>query len=319
VEKAGKLYIPPIQYNVDPHRCVPYDEGDPDWDKKPWIISCGGCHATGTSIEKNTFVEPGVGCEACHGPGSWHSALPKTAVFEKRQTIINPAKLTMGVAVQICGSCHTRGESTKVKGAGWPVGYEPGKAIGTFFKETTFAAGDVKEVYANEFAKGHHQQYLDWKQSVHYKEGVTCTSCHFVHQIGMPPTRSQTVQAGSKQCLTCHEIINKNLAHSIHSFGNCIGCHMPRIAKSAESGDIHSHVFVCLLPKDSLANPAIPNSCDGCHFLRGESLEYLQAAWDALVKLPVPVGAPVKMAIPGTEAPKEAPKKAEAAKKSPKK
>lgn len=320
VERNGKLYIPPIQYNIETHRWVSYGEGDPDWDKKaPWIVTCGGCHATGVSIEKNTFIEPGVGCEACHGPGSWHAALPKTAVFEKRQTIINPAKLTMGVAVQICGSCHTRGESTKVKGAGWPVGYQPGKAIGPFYKETTFASGDVKMVYANEFAKGHHQQYLDWKQSTHSKEGVTCTSCHFVHQIGMPPTRSQTVQAGSKQCLTCHEIINKNLAHSIHSFGNCIGCHMPRIAKSAESGDIHSHVFVCLLPKDSLANPAIPNSCDACHFLKGESLEYLQAAWDALVKLPVPVGQPVKMAIPETAAPKEAPKKAEAAKKSPKK
>src|SRR5512139_4179899 len=47
VEKDGKLYIPPIMYNIDSHRWVPYDEGDPDWDKKPWIISCGGCHATG--------------------------------------------------------------------------------------------------------------------------------------------------------------------------------------------------------------------------------------------------------------------------------
>ena len=52
---------------------------------------------------------------------------------------------------------------------------------------------------------------------------------------------------------------------------------------------------------------------------RGEDDKYLQAAWDALVKLPVPVGGPVKLAIPETEAPKEAPKKAKAAKKSPKK
>jgi hypothetical protein len=94
---------------------------------------------------------------------------------------------------------------------------------------------------------------------------------------------------------------------------------MPRIGRSAESGDIHSHVFVCLLPKDSLANPDTPNSCDGCHFLKGESLEYLQAAWDALVKLPVPVGSPVKMAIPEVEAPKEASNPGEAAKKRPKK
>ena len=82
-----------------------------------------------------------------------------------------------------------------------PVGYEPGKALEAYFKSVSFAAGDVKDVYANEFSKGHHQQYIDWVQSKHADEGVTCTSCHFVHQIGVPPTRSQTQAAGSKQCL----------------------------------------------------------------------------------------------------------------------
>jgi formate-dependent nitrite reductase cytochrome c552 subunit len=317
VEKDGKLYIAPINYNIETHRWVNYNEDK--WDKKPWILGCGGCHATGVNIEKNNFVEPGVGCEACHGKGSWHAALPKTEVFEKRGTIINPAKLTMGVAVQICGSCHNRGDATKHKGAEWPVGYEPGKALEAYYKSTSFAAGDVRHVYANEFSKGHHQQYIDWSQSVHAKEGVTCTSCHFVHQIGVPPTRSQTVQAGSRQCLVCHEMINKNLAHSIHSFGNCVGCHMPRIAQSAESGDIHSHVFVALLPKDTLANPAIPNSCQVCHKHKKEDLKHLQDDWDALVKLPPPVGEPVRLKIPRGDTPKEAPKKAEAPKEAPKK
>ena len=26
-------------------------------------------------------------------------------------------------------------------------------------------------LYANEFSKGHHQQYIDWKQSKHFNEG----------------------------------------------------------------------------------------------------------------------------------------------------
>ncbi|MFH1122862.1 MAG: multiheme c-type cytochrome [Pseudomonadota bacterium] len=288
VEKEGKLYIAPIQYNADTHEWVNYHEHD--WDKRPWITGCGGCHATGVDIEKNSFSEPGVACEACHGKGSWHTALPKTAVFEKRQTIVNPAKLTMGVAVQICGSCHNRGKATKFKGAGWPVGYEPGKSLEAYYKSTSFAAGDAAHVYANEFSKGHHQQYIDWVQSKHYREGVTCTSCHYVHQIGVPPTRSQTFSAGSKQCFTCHVQVNANLAHSIHSFANCIGCHMPRIAKSAESGDIHSHVFVTLLPQDTLRNPDVPNSCQTCHKHKNQDLKELQENWERLAKLPKPVG-----------------------------
>jgi len=288
VEKEGTLYIAPIQYNVDTHLWVNYNEAT--WDKNPWILGCGGCHATGVNIEKKDFKEPSVGCEACHGKGSWHAALPKTAVFEKRQTIVNPAKLTTGAAVQICGSCHNRGKSTKHEGAHWPVGYSPGRGLEAYFKSVSYAGGELKDMYANEFSSGHHQQYIDWVQSKHHTEGVVCTSCHYVHQIGMPPTRSQTVFAGSKQCLNCHTTINNNKAHSIHTFGNCVGCHMPRIAKSAESGDIHSHVFVALLPKDTLANPVIPNSCQTCHEHKKADLNKLQAAFDAMNQLPKPVG-----------------------------
>jgi hypothetical protein len=111
-----------------------------------------------------------------------------------------------------------------------------------------------------------------------------------VHQIGIPATRSQTFGAGSKQCFQCHELVNKNLGHSIHSFANCVGCHMPRIAKSAESGDIHSHVFKTLLPSDTIKNPDIPNSCQACHKHKNDDLKELQEEWEKLAQLPVPVG-----------------------------
>ena len=54
--------------------------------------------------------------------------------------------------------------------------------------------------------------------------------------------------SAEKQCLSCHVKTGLTAVHSIHTFGKCVGCHMPLIAKSAESRDIHSHVFVTLLP-----------------------------------------------------------------------
>ncbi|MGL1863776.1 MAG: multiheme c-type cytochrome [Pseudodesulfovibrio sp.] len=293
VEKDGVLFISPIQYNTETDRWVNYHEKD--WDKRPWLLKCGGCHTTGTKLDPNdsskgTFVEPGVGCEACHGAGSWHTALPKTAVFDKRETIVNPAKLPRGTAVQICGSCHNRGKSTMEKGAGWPVGYEPGKALGTYYKSTSYAAGDKNHVYPNEFAKKHHQQYIDWLQSGHRREGVTCTSCHSVHQLGMSSTGFQTKGTGSKSCLSCHEQVNQNQAHSIHSFANCVGCHMPRVAKSAESADIHSHIFKTLLPSVTINNPENPNSCQTCHRHKDDNLVELQARFEKLAGMPVPQG-----------------------------
>lgn len=288
IERNGILYIAPVQYFADTDRWVNYNEDT--WEKNPWLLKCGGCHATGVDLDKQKFVEPSVGCEACHGRGSWHAALPKTAVFEKRQTIINPAKLTMGTAVQICGACHNRGTSTKHKDASWAVGYEPGRALESYFKSTT----STRYLYGNQFSKSHHQQYIDWKQSKHAKEGVTCTSCHYVHQIGIAPTRSQTRVAGSKQCFECHVQVNQNMAHSIHSFANCVGCHMPRVVTSAESGDLHSHVFVALLPSETLKNKEMPNSCQTCHKHKGQDLQELQAQWEALAKIPKPVGMPIE-------------------------
>jgi formate-dependent nitrite reductase cytochrome c552 subunit len=293
IERDGELYITPIQFNIDTGRWVNYHEHD--WLKRPWIAKCGGCHATGVDLDTKSFIEPGVGCESCHGPGSKHAALPRTAIYEKRETIVNPGKLTGGIAVQVCGSCHNRGKATQAK-AGWPVGYRPGKALETYYKSTSFEGGDVKHVYANEFAKGHHQQYLDWKQSKHAAEGVTCVTCHTVHELGNPAVlRGQTVEKGSKQCLTCHEMTNPVGAHAIHSFGNCIGCHMPRIAKSAESGDIRSHVFVALLPEVTIKNPKVPNSCQTCHRHKDEDLEDLQRRYEALAAYPSPRGKVVEL------------------------
>jgi formate-dependent nitrite reductase cytochrome c552 subunit len=217
-------------------------------------------------------------------------ALPKTAVFNKRMTIVNPSKLTPGTAVQICGSCHNRGKSTKHDKAEWPVGYQPGKALSAHYQSISYAGGAKGNMYPNELSKGHHQQYIDWVQSKHQEEGVTCVACHYVHQLGVPSTRAQTKYSGSQQCLSCHTVVNNNLAHSIHSFANCIGCHMPRIATSAESGDLHSHAFFVLLPKETLQNKGIPNSCQSCHRHKTEDLAGLQQRFDALAKLPKPQG-----------------------------
>jgi hypothetical protein len=69
---------------------------------------------------------------------------------------------------------------------------------------------------------------------------------------------------------------------------------MPRIVTSAESGDLHSHVFLALLPADTLKNPVVPNSCQTCHKHKSQDLKELQREWEALAKIPKPVGQPIQ-------------------------
>jgi hypothetical protein len=82
VEKDGTLFISPVQYNSETDKFVNYHEAD--WDKRPWLLKCGGCHTTGVDLEKQKFIEPAVGCEACHGPGSWHFASPTTEFYKNQ-------------------------------------------------------------------------------------------------------------------------------------------------------------------------------------------------------------------------------------------
>ncbi len=282
IQRNGNLYVAPIEYDIWENRWIAYNEDV--WEKRSWIEDCSGCHATGVDLEKSTFVEGRVGCEACHGPGSHHVVLPKTAVFKKRLTIVNPATLPAGLRTQICGSCHSTGVSTRQKDVAWPVGYRPGRALGPYFDSPYPVTMDITFAFGNGLAQGHHQEYNAWKLSTHAKQGVTCTSCHFVHQLGVAPTQFQTMASGSEQCLRCHRVINTNLSHSIHSFSNCVGCHMPRIITSTESGTTHSHAFIALLPRDTLSTDRVPNSCQRCHKHRDADLATLQQVFDGLTK-----------------------------------
>jgi hypothetical protein len=50
VQKEGKLFIAPIEYDAWSHEWTSYHEAD--WNQRPWIEKCGGCHATGVDLEK---------------------------------------------------------------------------------------------------------------------------------------------------------------------------------------------------------------------------------------------------------------------------
>jgi hypothetical protein len=72
---------------------------------------CGACHTTGYRPNGHqddlpgivgTWAEPGVQCEACHGPGGLHAS--------------NPYGIQMKIDRdrELCGECHSRGDVTQV-------------------------------------------------------------------------------------------------------------------------------------------------------------------------------------------------------------
>jgi hypothetical protein len=304
LKREGKdLIVLPAQYNITTGQWKAYLPDKPN--KRLWFNECSGCHATGVDPEKKTFVEMGVGCEACHGPGGNHvEAVPGYEI----PTIIQARRLTPAQAAQICGSCHTRGRDKTGKYA-YPVDYQIHKGeanMRLFFKEARPDNGDESEYFwPSGESKYSNQQYLDWKQSQHAKVGVVCVSCHNVHRASstlvstgdgggpgfLDAIISKTRLFEDRLCKSCHTTIQYRSVHKIHTFGSCVACHMPKVATIGEAGDSHSHTFSFMYPQASLKEGGVdkqPNACSSCHHHKDTPVEALIGFVEAAQKNDMP-------------------------------
>jgi hypothetical protein len=310
--KQGKdLLVLPAQYNFITGEWKDYLTDQPE--KRNWWTECAGCHATGVDPKQKTFVEMGVACEACHGPGSNHVEAEKGYEIP---TVISGARLTPHLAAQICGSCHTGGREKSGKYA-YPVDYQIHKGVGNIrFYFNEFNKQDNPELFWPSGESRHsNQQYLDWKKSEHAKVGVTCITCHEVHSsksalhsVGEVPNplvviRSKTRLFEDQLCKSCHTTIQVRAAHRIHTFGSCVRCHMPKITKIGEAGDAHSHTFRFMFPQATLTAGGLdkqPNACNSCHHHKDSPVENMVGFLEAAKKNDMPKPFLVHQSAPET-------------------
>lgn len=300
-KEGDDLTVLPASYLFNTGEWKPYLPNEPA--RRNWWTECAGCHATGVDPKKKTFVEGGIACEACHGPGSNHvEAVPGFEI----PTIISAARLNSALSAQICGSCHTRGRDKDGKYA-FPVDYQTHKGeanLRLYFTEIRPDNDDEsKYFWPSGESKYSNQQYLDWKQSEHAKVGVVCATCHSVHQSKTGITanvdasnlllaiRSKTRLFEDRLCKSCHTTVQYRSVHRIHTFGSCVRCHMPRVASIGEAGDAHSHTFRFMYPQATLKAGGIdkqPNACNSCHHHKDTPVEDLIGFLEAAKKNDMP-------------------------------
>ena len=302
----GSLHVLPVEWNIKEmawkdrsgkERHYPGDGGYWSDTESIWQYKCGSCHATGMKINYNkasdtfrtTWVDLGIGCESCHGPGSQHLNAAKVLFEGEEDTIVNPSKLPPKLRADVCGQCHNWGVSTtkvtnRKKGFperySFPYGYEVGRPLYLYYLE------------GPEDGKKHHQQYNEWKESTHSEAGIICSTCHAVHQEGAhrSPNKAQTKLPADMLCKSCHTSLERKAAHKIHTFGSCIACHMLKT-----KGFEHSHTFKFVSPEESLRAGGVDkklNSCSGCHHHKDDKLSGLIEFLDAIKKddMPLPYG-----------------------------
>jgi hypothetical protein len=192
------------QYNIPTNKWVRYVQSAPG--SAPYTYACYKCHTTGPSQTKTTefekypgiegsWAEYGVGCEACHGPGSAHISNP---------TGVKPSK----EGYETCNNCHARDRSLTNTRVEWLPATVGGEATG-FIR--------------------HREQGDMMIASKHHLNGMTCATCHNPHKSVYYKLGGIKTTVTCEGCHPGHEIPG----HST-SVATCTDCHMPNAAKNGD-------------------------------------------------------------------------------------
>ncbi len=282
--RVGDDYYPlPAQWDIGNKVWRPYhvpDTGADWWTafyptdnmQRPTGATCDGCHSVDYNIHTRQVTEWNVGCERCHGPGSEHIAHPS------RSNILNPSQMDDVAANDTCISCHSQGQplTKEIEGKAydWPVGYRVGLRLADYWKlEDHFLGQTTFTHFPDGTAHKNRMQGNDFVQSLMYRKGVTCASCHDVHGT---QNYAQLRKPVDVICLDCHSTTSPNgphvatmEEHTHHRDGSpgsqCVACHMPKIEGEGIPGAfVSAHTFKFITPAMT-EKYQIPNACTSCH------------------------------------------------------
>ncbi len=165
---------------------------------KDETLQCFGCHTTGAvkggKLELQNLA-PGIGCEACHGPGGEHIALGKKGE-PNADKIFNPGKLSGDdLSQEFCASCHRSVEDVTALPR----------------------LGGVNNVRFQPYRIFNSKCYSDDRR-------ISCIGCHDVHKP--QPTAAVAYDA---KCAACHAPKQSEIRLCKVSSKNCASCHMPKV------------------------------------------------------------------------------------------
>jgi hypothetical protein len=293
----GTLQVFPYSYDLDrkqafePLRELAGVSPPPDtvdfWTRfgRSGDLTCYGCHATGAiltvagatsagnAVPRSRWAEAGVGCEACHGPGSAHVA----SAQKKEAPPVAPPWTGKGDAASLvgaCAACHGLREplrspfaSSPAAGYGAPL-WESAEPVLSFRPNAEFR----QPLFTDLRPATYQQEATALGQSRCVREGrLTCSHCHDAHGGAIRESA-----AGDGACLPCHApIAAQGTTHTRHAANSpasrCIACHMAPILRGAGSVAARDHT---LAPPVAGAGE-IPAACAGCHDKREDAAKVL--------------------------------------------
>lgn len=274
-----------------------------------WNANCVQCHSVGGRPEHSeapaprgtyatTVVDFGIGCEACHGPGSAHVAhyqSPWARYLDRGnpQAIVNPKRLDATRSSAVCGQCHSYFLPKDPDGwwtSGFADSFRPGRTLdGARLVldyerdrgEPALLSRDLDSVFwPDGTIRVGGREYNALVKSPCFEDGagerqLSCVSCHSMHG-GPPDDQLAAGMDGPRACTQCHTNLTARVEEHTHhpaasAGSDCYNCHMPRTTYALLKG-IRSHRITSPRVEPHAGRDAAPNACNLCHL--DQSLEW---------------------------------------------
>jgi len=277
-EENGRLYELPLTWYTqaasDPEQGTTV--GNPDGRSGHWALSpgyaeangrfdrlipprCMACH-NGTSeavpyVEgKYTSLANGIGCEQCHGPGELHveARLAEAEAPDSVDvTIVNPAHLSLDLALDVCQQCHLNGDVSVLRDGETATSYRPGRPLSAHRAIFEAPGGGVGVIS--------HADRMKASACFRASDAMTCVTCHNPHE----GFRDKGHEYFDQTCQSCHEpaalqaaMPTAELTQSHAAGARCFSCHMPKVtADDAPHASFTDHMIRVVRGSDSPTAP----------------------------------------------------------------
>jgi predicted CXXCH cytochrome family protein len=192
---------------------------------------CLQCHASrlrpiaGTQNGFGTppFLEGGISCERCHGPGRSHVTRMTAGDRKGLSEIVNPVKLDAARRDSVCAQCHLTGVAriarVRANGDAW----QPGRLLSDYSALFVWSGPQSSIMGAN----SHFEKLQQSACKRASGDRLWCGSCHDPHTEPAEADRADFYRA---RCQKCHEpaACKERGETRSKTHDDCIGCHMPK-------------------------------------------------------------------------------------------